>query len=213
MQVLQSGLVMELEGGFEAFVPISEMSEERIKHPGDMHKEGDEISGYVLSIDSAKRRIRVSLRRSSEDAQQHGGGGGGHMGRHAEPMISDIKPTAGKVTLGDILAGKLDLTAAAKKEKDDEPAGDSGGAQDTPPAESPAVIEDQPAPSPAAETNQPQPADETAPTEESETGGSETDSAPGREDADTTETSVPGDVVGEGGGQSGSEPPDSTPAV
>jgi small subunit ribosomal protein S1 len=203
-QILQSGVVMELEGGFEAFVPISEMSEERIKHPSDLYKEGDEITGHVLSIDSAKRRIRVSVRRQSEDT---GRPMGGSMGRSAEPMVSDIRPTAGKVTLGDILAGKLDLTAAAKK--DDAPQAKEEVAS-TPAAEVEApAVDDAPA---AAAESDPYPtgvADEAVTADEP----GETESSPGREDAETTETSVPSDVVGEGGGQDSSDAPDSEPAV
>ena len=51
-QLLQSGMVIKLDDHFEAFVPISEISEERIKHPEDLHAEGDSISGAILSIDS-----------------------------------------------------------------------------------------------------------------------------------------------------------------
>jgi small subunit ribosomal protein S1 len=190
-QILQSGVVMELEGGFEAFVPISEMSEERLKHPGDMVKEADELTGHVLSIDSAKRRIRVSLRRSSEDV---GGAGPSRMGQKAPAadLISDIKPTAGKVTLGDILAGKLDLTAAAKREKSDEEE-----SVPAPEPESPAAEEDEYPTGIAGE----------AVTVDGP------DSAPGREDAGNTETAVPSDVVGEGGSQNSSEAPDGEPEV
>jgi ribosomal protein S1 len=226
-QVLQSGLVMELPGGFEAFVPISEMSEERIKHPSDMHNEGDEITGYVLSIDSSKRRIRVSLRRSSEEAQQHGGGGGGgYQGGRNEPMISDIRPTAGKVTLGDILAGKLDLSAAAtKKEQAEAEAEEKAAAKAQERAQAKADAEERA----AAERESTQAAESPAETPEEpssdpyptgigdeavtvDSPAAEEDSGPGREDTQTVETSVPSDVVGDtGNSSSNGETPDSVP--
>lgn len=221
-QVLQSGLVMELPGGFEAFVPISEMSEERIKHPSDMHNEGDEITGYVLSIDSSKRRIRVSLRRSSEEAQQHGGGGGGggYQGGRNEPMISDIRPTAGKVTLGDILAGKLDLSAAATKKEEADKASDKEAADKASEKEAArnAAAAEKAASSEPEPGSEPEPSSDPYPTgigDEAVTAdspGPEEESAPGREDTETVETSVPSDVVGETGDSgSGEEAPDSVP--
>jgi small subunit ribosomal protein S1 len=136
-QVMQSGLVVKIDDFFEAFVPVSEISEERIKHPGDVHKEGEEVSGVVLSIDTAKRRIRVSLRRTEENVHeeaQSGGGfsGGGGRPSHYEP---EIQATAGKVTLGDILGGKLDLTVAGKdKPAESKSAAAANGATEEPAA-------------------------------------------------------------------------------
>jgi small subunit ribosomal protein S1 len=114
--LLQSGAVMQLDNFFEAFIPISEMSEDRIKHPSDVLAEGQEITAYILTVDGAKRRIRASLRRREETA-------GGATPQHREVYIeNEIKPTGGKVTLGDILAGKLDLSSASKRDKAPEPA-------------------------------------------------------------------------------------------
>jgi small subunit ribosomal protein S1 len=113
-QVLQSGLVVSLDSTFEAFIPVSEISEERIKHPKDVHTEGEEVSGVILSIDTAKRRIRGTLRRSAESvARESQPSYVGSSSSH-EPQIH---ASAGKVTLGDILAGKLDLSQAAKRDK------------------------------------------------------------------------------------------------
>ncbi len=116
-QILQSGLVMKLDDFFEAFVPISEISEERIKHPGDLVKEGETKSGAILSIDSGKRRIRVSLRRSAEDIAEEKAKPVEGRPVKAMESPSETAATAGKVTLGDILGGKLDLTSVGKKEE------------------------------------------------------------------------------------------------
>jgi len=113
IQVMQSGLVIKLDDFFEAFVPISEMSDERLKHPSDIAKEGDEVSGVILSIDSSKRRIRVSLKRTeAEVAEEHV-----IKQQFAVELADDSRVTAGKVTLGDILGGKLDLTGVARRDK------------------------------------------------------------------------------------------------
>lgn len=112
-QLMQSGIVLKLDDFFEAFVPISEISEERIKHPGDVHQVGDEVTGVILTIDSAKRRIRVSLRRKEMIDEDQA------VRQQAAPheMPDELRVTAGKVTLGDILGGKLDLTSVAKRER------------------------------------------------------------------------------------------------
>ncbi|MDQ3023747.1 MAG: S1 RNA-binding domain-containing protein, partial [bacterium] len=214
-QVLQSGVVMELEGGFEAFVPISEMSEDRIKHPSDLHKEGDELTGFVLSIDSAKRRIRVSLLRAVEDS----GRPSSSMGRSSEPMISDIRPTAGKFTLGDILAGKLDLTNATKRDKAEEPVAAKASAPvEVPPAEpevevsaaveeEPVVVEESVAEETAA---QQEPTVEDEPAAKEETAAEEepaddvaAEEVTGAVDQESTESNatVATDVVGESSGE------------
>jgi len=115
-QVLQSGAIVKLDEFFEAFIPISEISEERINHPGDVLSEGDEIEGAIISIDASKRRIRVSLRRSAEDVEVKRKGEV-FTPHSATPM--DATPTAGKVTLGDILGSKLDLSAVTQRDKEE----------------------------------------------------------------------------------------------
>ncbi|MEZ5338700.1 MAG: S1 RNA-binding domain-containing protein [bacterium] len=144
-QLMQSGMVMKLDEFFEAFIPISEISEERINHPSDMFEEGAETAGTIISIDTAKRRIRVSLRRVDESitdapAEVKGIGDAGGMG-------TEITATAGRVTLGDILGSKLDLTNVASKEK---PAKEEAKA---PVATAAPVEEPAPAEEPAAEEN------------------------------------------------------------
>lgn len=115
-QVLQSGAIVKLDEFFEAFIPISEISEERINHPGDVLNEGDDIEGVIISIDASKRRIRVSLRRSAEDVEVKAKGAM-PASRSTTPM--DAAPTAGKVTLGDILGSKLDLSAVTQRDKEE----------------------------------------------------------------------------------------------
>jgi small subunit ribosomal protein S1 len=61
------GAFVELEDGVEALLHISEMSWDRIKRPGDLLKERDEIEAKVLKSDSARRKIRLSLRELQED--------------------------------------------------------------------------------------------------------------------------------------------------
>ena len=170
-QLLQSGMVVKLDETFEAFVPVSEMSEDRVQHPGDLFQEGQEVTGTILSIDTAKRRIRVGLRerrefRASDDApRQHTGRSGGDAGYE----LGSITPTAGKVTLGDILGSKLDLTGSKPKDAsgadqdgDDEPAGSSQMAS----ADVSAGADDSASADESASANEPESADESESAEE-----------------------------------------------
>jgi small subunit ribosomal protein S1 len=62
------GAFVELEEGVEGLLPISEMSfERRIKHPGDILKEGDTIKLRVMSVDTERKRISLSLKRVGDD--------------------------------------------------------------------------------------------------------------------------------------------------
>ncbi|GMV96548.1 MAG: hypothetical protein AMXMBFR83_09130 [Phycisphaerae bacterium] len=59
------GAFLELEDAVEALLPISEMSwTQRIGHPADLLKEGEEREVVVLKVDPARRRISVGLRQT-----------------------------------------------------------------------------------------------------------------------------------------------------
>lgn len=133
-QLMQSGLVIKLDEFFEAFVPISEISEERIDHPADVVNEGDEVAGVILSIDTSKRRIRVSLRRVDEADMRSEASKAGHV---SVDVGSEPAAKAGKVTLGDILGSKLDLTKIAKRDKEEPEVEEAEASAE----EEPAVVE------------------------------------------------------------------------
>lgn len=61
------GAFVELEEGVEALLHISEMSWDRISRPGELLQEGDQTEAKVLKSDSARRKIRLSLRELQED--------------------------------------------------------------------------------------------------------------------------------------------------
>jgi len=182
LQVMQSGLVIKLDDFFEAFVPISEIADERLKHPGDVVKEDETVSGNVLSVDTGKRRIRVSLRRASETVEE----APVHTMMESSP-IEDHSGVAGKVTLGDILGSKLDLTAVARRDRVERPKSEAAApAPAAEPVEEPAETPEEPAPAPEAEVKlSPEPASEEpaaeSPAEEQPAEGAETSSEPAAE--------------------------------
>jgi len=66
-KLLDFGAFVQLEEGVEALLHISEMSWERISHPSEVLKEGDEVTLKVIKSDSSRRKIRLSLREMQED--------------------------------------------------------------------------------------------------------------------------------------------------
>jgi len=66
--VLSFGAFVRIEEGVEGLIHISELAEGNFLHPRNVITEGDAITVRVISIDSASRRLALSLR------QVHGGG-------------------------------------------------------------------------------------------------------------------------------------------
>jgi len=62
------GAFVELEEGVEGLIPISEMSfERRVAHPREIVSEGEAVKVRVLSVDTERRRISLSLKRAGDD--------------------------------------------------------------------------------------------------------------------------------------------------
>lgn len=61
------GAFVDLGGGVEGLIHISEISWRRVDHPSDVLRIGDEIDAYVLSVDRERKRIALSLKRLQPD--------------------------------------------------------------------------------------------------------------------------------------------------
>ncbi len=65
------GAFVELGGGIEGMVHVSELSHERVGHPNEVLKEGQQISVRVLKVkdldDKRKARISLSLKANQQD--------------------------------------------------------------------------------------------------------------------------------------------------
>jgi small subunit ribosomal protein S1 len=61
------GAFIEIEEGIEGLLPVSEMSWQRIKHPGDVVKVGDTIRLVVISLDPANKKLSFSLKQAGPD--------------------------------------------------------------------------------------------------------------------------------------------------
>lgn len=67
-KLLDFGVLVELSPGIEGMVHISELSENRVKTPGDVTSTGDDVSVRVLAVDRKKRRIGLSLKAANAKA-------------------------------------------------------------------------------------------------------------------------------------------------
>lgn len=61
---------VELEENIEAIIPISEMSEERIKTPEDVLTVGQEVEARVKQVQPGQRKITLSLRAAVRDKER-----------------------------------------------------------------------------------------------------------------------------------------------
>jgi small subunit ribosomal protein S1 len=61
-KLAQFGAFAELEPGVEGLVHISELSDERITHPKQVVREGEEVQLRIIKIDPARHRLGLSLR-------------------------------------------------------------------------------------------------------------------------------------------------------
>lgn len=62
-RVVDFGAFVELEAGLEGLVHVSELSDKRVRTPGDIVQVGQDVKVRVLELDPEARRIGLSLRR------------------------------------------------------------------------------------------------------------------------------------------------------
>ncbi len=67
-KITNFGAFARLDGDVEGLIHISELSEQRIGHPREVVQEGQTLSLRVIRIDSARKRIGLSLRRVNDTA-------------------------------------------------------------------------------------------------------------------------------------------------
>ena len=61
------GAFAEIEPGIEGLIHISELSEDRITHPKQVVREGDELPLKIIRIEPARHRLGLSLRQVEEE--------------------------------------------------------------------------------------------------------------------------------------------------
>lgn len=101
---------VELEPGVEAIVPISEISEERIKTVEEALEVGQEVEGRIKSIQSNVRRITMSLRAAVVEKERT-------ETRAAVRQVNDRASDDGPLRLGDLFGNELRAARDRGKER------------------------------------------------------------------------------------------------
>ena len=63
-QLANFGAFARIEDGIEGLIHVSELTDERITHPKQVVKEGEELLLRIIRIDPQRRRMGLSLRRA-----------------------------------------------------------------------------------------------------------------------------------------------------
>jgi small subunit ribosomal protein S1 len=87
------GAFAEMEPGIEGLIHISELSDERITHPKQVVREGEELRLRVIKVDPSRHRLGLSLRQA--DFQEDVEDDGGHDG--SERPDEQVGPSGGAV--------------------------------------------------------------------------------------------------------------------
>jgi small subunit ribosomal protein S1 len=64
-RVVDFGAFVELEPGLEGLVHVSELSDQRVRTPGDVVKVGQDVKARVLEVDKTARRIGLSIKQAA----------------------------------------------------------------------------------------------------------------------------------------------------
>ncbi|HOB75300.1 MAG TPA: S1 RNA-binding domain-containing protein [Phycisphaerae bacterium] len=71
-RLAEFGAFVELSPGVEGLIHISELSEQRVRVPADVVREGQQVTCKVLEVDEDRRRISLSIKRLKEDPNYTG---------------------------------------------------------------------------------------------------------------------------------------------
>jgi small subunit ribosomal protein S1 len=63
-KITNFGVFVELEEGLEGLLHISELSDQKVENPQDVVKAGEEVDVKILRVDTAERKIGLSLKRA-----------------------------------------------------------------------------------------------------------------------------------------------------
>jgi small subunit ribosomal protein S1 len=71
-KVTNFGVFVELEPGLEGLLHVSELADHKVENPEEIVKPGQEIEIRVLRVDTADRKIGLSLKRVQWVAEEQG---------------------------------------------------------------------------------------------------------------------------------------------
>jgi len=144
-RMVQSGAFVRLPEGAEAFLPLSEISNKRLKKPQDELEDGQDIEPIILDLRPDERRMVLSMREGAVPGQapQYGryddgsrgpgqgrggrpGGGGGRPGgpprRRPDAEFEQAQPTRTAPTGGATIGERLGMLKGILKSDGEAPA-------------------------------------------------------------------------------------------
>ena len=65
-KLVNFGAFVRVEEGLEGLIHISELSHQRVAHPGDVVQEGQQVRLKIISLDSERHRLGLSLKQAEE---------------------------------------------------------------------------------------------------------------------------------------------------
>jgi small subunit ribosomal protein S1 len=65
-KLVNFGAFVRVEEGLEGLIHISELSNQRVAHPGDVVKEGEVLQLKIISLDSERHRLGLSLKQAED---------------------------------------------------------------------------------------------------------------------------------------------------
>ncbi|MEF2144558.1 MAG: 30S ribosomal protein S1 [Desulfovibrionaceae bacterium] len=101
------GLFVEVEEGIEGLVHVSEISRKKIKSPSELYKEGDSIEAKVIHVSADERRLGLSIKQLTEEAERR------RPAAKSAYSGSSAPESAGS-SLGDLLRQKLEAAEEAR---------------------------------------------------------------------------------------------------
>jgi small subunit ribosomal protein S1 len=162
-KLVNFGAFVRVEEGLEGLIHISELSHQRVAHPGDVVQEGQQVKLRIISLDSERHRLGLSLKQAEdrpapaprEDRPRRDRGGGRRDRFDYRPEDATAEPEGGiDNTMAAAFAesGLLDQfrsSSATRSDADEtsevEPAADATASSEVPAEEATVAVADEPA--------------------------------------------------------------------
>ena len=89
-KLVNFGAFVRVRDGLEGLIHISELSHQRVAHPGDVVHEGQQLKLKIISLDSERHRLGLSLKQAEEPPARPAPEPG--AGRPAGPARAERRP-------------------------------------------------------------------------------------------------------------------------
>ena len=87
-KIVNFGAFVRVRDGLEGLIHISELSHQRVAHPGDVVHEGQKLKLKIISLDSERHRLGLSLKQAEEPRHARPTGAHGNRPAPAAPRAA-----------------------------------------------------------------------------------------------------------------------------